>query len=360
MTTALFEAWGRYMDSPRALSRALEGSGVSRSWVATGRDGFPPDIEVIGRHTPEHFRRLVSTDFLFTNDIVSRHYVSGRRVRYVQCWHGTPLKAIGFDDDRGGYPGARAHARRTRRDITRWDYLVSPAPIITPIFRSAFRFDGPVLETGSPRNDLLHDPDGSARRAARQSLGLRGDKRVVLYAPTWRDDDTTDSGRLRQSVMPDWQRIASALPDVVFLFRAHKNVLAAAPRLPGIIDVGSVADIAELYLAADALISDYSSAVFDFAVTRKPMYLYVPDLEHYRGSLRRLYFTYEEWAPGPISSTTDELIGHLREPALALHGTRERYDQFIATFCPFDDGHAAERVLHAVGLLEGGSDGPDA
>lgn len=353
MTTALFEAWGRYMDSPRAISRALEGSGIERTWVARQGGGFPRDVTVIGRHSPAHFRRLVTTDFLFTNDIVSRHYVSGRGVSYVQCWHGTPLKAIGFDDDRLGYPGAAGHARRTRRDIARWDYLVSPAPIITPILRSAFRFEGPVLETGSPRNDLLHDPDGSARRRARARLGLGDKQRVVLYAPTWRDDDATRDGRLLHSVMPDWHAVASALPSVTFLFRAHKNVLASAPRLPGIIDVSAVADIAELYLAADELISDYSSAVFDFAVTRKPIYLYVPDLEHYRGALRRLYFPYEEWAPGPMSSTTDELIGHLREPASSMRGLEGRYGRFVRMFCPYDDGHAAERVLRAVGLMEG-------
>lgn len=353
MTRALFEAWGRYMDSPRALSLALAGSAVQRTWVASSDpQEFPADVDVVRRHSITHFRQLVSTDFLFTNDIVSRHYLSGSRVRYVQCWHGTPLKAIGFDDDRGGYPGARAHARRTRRDIAHWDYLVSPAPVITPILRSAFHFDGPVLETGLPRNDLLHDPDGSARRTARQRLGLPDGRRAVLYAPTWRDDDVTGGGRLTHSVTPDWGRVTAALPDVTFLYRVHKNVLASAPALPGILDVSGIADIAELYLAADALISDYSSSVFDFAVTRKPILLHVPDLDHYRGSLRRLYFPFEEWAPGQISMTTDELIGHLADPT---HGVDATYHRFVSTFCPFDDGKAADRVLRAVGLLEGDS-----
>lgn len=351
MGTALFEAWGRYMDSPRAISEAMAPLGVRRNWVVAGdAAGLPEDVRMVRRHSPGHFRRLITTDFLFTNDIVSRHWVSSGRVCYVQCWHGTPLKAIGFDDDREGYPGARAHARRTRRDLARWDYLISPAPIITPILRSAFRYDGPVLETGSPRNDLLQDPGGVVRARLRRRLGLAEGQRAVLYAPTWRDDDTTPDGRLRQSVVPDWAAVAAALPDTVFLFRAHKNVLAEAPSLPGIVDVSAVPDIAELYLAADALISDYSSAVFDFAVTRKPILLYVPDLEHYRGRLRRLYFTYEEWAPGPISTTTDELIDHLREEELVVARHRQRYAWFVSTFCPFDDGNAAQRVLTALGL----------
>lgn len=355
MITALFEAWGRYMDSPRALSETLAKSSamLRREWVAPSKDGLPPDVRFIKRHSPEHFARLVTTDFLFTNDIVSRHYLSGPQVKYVQCWHGTPLKAIGFDDDRGQYPGARAHARRTARDIARWDYLVSPSPIITPIFRSAFRFEGTVLETGSPRNDLLTDPSGARRAEVRRRLGLRDGERAILYAPTWRDDDTTTDGRLKLSVLPDWQAVSDALPEVKFLFRAHKNVLAEAPSLPGIIDVSGWPDIAELYLAADELISDYSSAVFDFAVTRKPIYLYVPDLEHYRGILRRLYFEYEEWAPGPMSFTTDQLIDHLRNPAVAQAESSDRYAWFVRTFCPYDDGLASERVLKAIGLLEG-------
>lgn len=351
--TALFEAWGRYMDSPRALSQALAAGapGLRRAWVSSGHSEFPEDVRVVARHSPSHFARLISSDYLFTNDIVTRHYLSGPRVRYVQCWHGTPLKAIGFDDDKQGYPGARAHARRTARDLAKWDYLVSPAPIITPIFRAAFRFDGPVLETGSPRNDLLVDPGEARRTEVRRLLGIPAGRRVVLYAPTWRDDDTTTDGRLRHSVVPDWAAIASALPEVSFLFRAHKNVLAEAPSLPGIIDVSDWPDISDLYLAADEMISDYSSAVFDFAVTRKPIYLYVPDLEHYRGALRRMYFTYEDWAPGSMSSTTDELIDHLRSPELAVASFANRYAWFVRTFCPFDDGHASERLLRAIGLL---------
>ena len=166
MITALFEAWGRYMDSPRALSETLAKSSamLRREWVAPSKDGLPPDVRFIKRHSPEHFARLVTTDFLFTNDIVSRHYLSGPQVKYVQCWHGTPLKAIGFDDDRGQYPGARAHARRTARDIA-------------PGGASANRADGA-------------EPDvRSVVAAARAVYVLRLHVRAVLRVPF--------SGRLR-------------------------------------------------------------------------------------------------------------------------------------------------------------------
>lgn len=145
MITALFEAWGRYMDSPRALSETLAKSSamLRREWVAPSKDGLPPDVRFIKRHSPEHFARLVTTDFLFTNDIVSRHYLSGPQVKYVQCWHGTPLKAIGFDDDRGQYP-APALMRGGQPATSRGGTIWSRHP------RSSRRSSGPRSGSRAP------------------------------------------------------------------------------------------------------------------------------------------------------------------------------------------------------------------
>ncbi len=357
MVTVMFEAWrGRYSDSPRSVSEYLASMhpSVERWWVVDSHDHFPADARQIARHSPGYFQSLVSADFLISNDIISRHYVGGRNVTYVQCWHGTPLKAIGFHDNKGGYKGSAAQFRRTVRDVKKWDYLLSPCPIITPILRSAFEYDGKVLEIGIPRNDVLcQDKDNETRSRVRSLYGLSDDDPVVLYAPTWRDDDRDDHGRLAHSVMPDWESIAKALPRVKVLFRTHKNVRGAAPRLPSLIDVCEYPDIADLYLAADALISDYSSAITDFAVTRRPIISYVPDLEHYRQDLRTLYFDYDDWAPGPVVMNTADLIEALEDPLASKDAFRDRYEWFTRTFCPFDDGNATRRLVDAVGLGEG-------
>lgn len=354
MTSVLFEAWGRYADAPRAISELMRQSApdLRRYWVTSTADGFPPGERLVQRHSPEYFLRIATTSYLFNTDIVARHYLPGPAVRYVQCWHGTPLKAIGFDDNKGGYSGSRSHARRTRRDLPHWDYLVSPSPVITPIFRSAFRFDGPVLEVGNPRNDLLlADHASVVRERVRARLGLRPEDVAVLYAPTWRDDDALADGTLRHSVAPDWTALASALPQARFLFRAHKNVVFVPPDVAAVTDVSACPDISELYLASDCLVSDYSSAIFDYAVTGKPIILYAPDLDHYRTRLRSLYFEYESWAPGPIVRTSDGLIDNLSDLASVASLYEPRYRVFQNTYCPYDDGKASERLLRALGLL---------
>jgi CDP-glycerol glycerophosphotransferase len=113
-----------------------------------------------------------------------------------------------------------------------------------------------------------------------------------------------------------------------------------------VLDVSDYPDIAELYLAADVLVSDYSSAIYDFAVTGKPIVLFAYDLEHYRDGIRGMYLDYEEWAPGPIVTTLEELAATVTAvtlPGAAARG--ERYDQFVDRFCPVEDGGATDRVI---------------
>jgi CDP-glycerol glycerophosphotransferase len=137
------------------------------------------------------------------------------------------------------------------------------------------------------------------------------------------------------------------------LLRTHTNVTSqvAASSSPFVVDVSAHPDVAELYLAADALVSDYSSAVFDFAVTRKPIVLFAPDLDRYRDDVRGLYFDYEKWAPGPVTRTSAELAEALAAvAALPDRDQRDvpRYADFLARFCPHEDGRAGERVVERI------------
>ena len=160
----------------------------------------------------------------------------------------------------------------------------------------------------------------------------------MLHAPTWRDDDKTDDGRFRQSVLLDPAVMAAAMPEGSrLLLRLHRNV-RERPTSPGsdfVLDVSDHPDIADLYLAADVLVSDYSSAIYDFAVTGKPILLFAPDLDRYRDDVRGMYFDYEDWAPGPVSATQEDLAARLadlderraRRSAIATATSCER-------FCP--------------------------
>lgn len=357
MTTAFFESWrGRYSDNPRAISERLRVRypDLHQAWAADDGTELPDGVRRVRRHTPEYFARLFTSRFLVTNDIVSRHYVKGVRTTYLQTWHGTPLKTIAFDETNPQYSGARSHMRRLTRDVRKWDALLSPSVECTRVFRKAFRFDGPVLELGYPRNDILRAPTASqVRRRVRDDLGISETARVALYAPTWRDgevrgpDGFDDPGGLDQG-----EFMSLARDDTVLLMRMHNVVRTRyAPATHGgrILDVSDHPEIAELYLAADVLVSDYSSATFDFATTGKPIILFAYDLDHYR-QVRRLYFDYEAWAPGPIVSTTEELVAAIDGVTIGNERTRyeARYAEFVNRFCPYDDGGASDRVIDAL------------
>jgi CDP-glycerol glycerophosphotransferase len=169
----------------------------------------------------------------------------------------------------------------------------------------------------------------------------------VLYAPTWRDDQNLPGGGFGQDPGIDAPLLQRLLPEATrLLTRMHRNV-SRRPEYdaPGFaVDVSGQDQIAELYLAADVLVSDYSSAVYDFAVTGKPIVLLAPDLDHYERSVRGFYFDYASWAPGPVVETTRELAAVLSD----LPGSVARYPDFVARFCPLDDGHASARVWDAL------------
>jgi CDP-glycerol glycerophosphotransferase len=112
------------------------------------------------------------------------------------------------------------------------------------------------------------------------------------------------------------------------------------------VDVSDYPDIADLYLAADVLVTDYSSAMFDFAVTGKPMLFFAYDLERYRDEVRGFYFDLEAQAPGPVLRTSDEVVAALRAGAHDAYA--DAYASFVRTYCPYDDGFASVRVIQRI------------
>jgi CDP-glycerol glycerophosphotransferase len=340
---------GRFSDSPRAIYEELvrRGAGIDHTWVGGEVDDFPADAKTVSLYTVPYLREAGRAGYTISNLQMPRNFRKRPGATYVQTWHGTPLKRIGFDNDRWRQnPRGLDHVAR---DFAKWDFLVSQNPFSTEIFRRAFRFDGEVLETGYPRNDALNAPDAAeTRRRVRAAFGIDDDVRVVLYAPTWRDDAVDARGSLQFPIGPELERIAAALGDGhVLLLRLHYLLaplfgddLAGVGR-----NVSDHPDIRDLYLAADVLVTDYSSAMFDFAVTGKPIVFFVYDLDEYRDSVRGFYFDLEAEAPGPVCRTRDQVIQAIRDVDREHAAHADRYARFRDRFCPFDDGQAAARVV---------------
>jgi CDP-glycerol glycerophosphotransferase len=167
---------------------------------------------------------------------------------------------------------------------------------------------------------------------------------VALYAPTWRDSEKSVKGYVLVAHL-DFGKLADALGDgSTVLLRGHQNTAGTA-RPAGVVDVTDYPEVNDLFLAADVLITDYSSLMFDFALTGKPIIFMVPDLEVYRDATRGFYLDLEAIAPGPLLSSDDEVVEELMRLRDGGAWDTERYSQFRGRFLPQDDGLAAARVV---------------
>lgn len=353
--TILFESWkGRqYSDNPRAIYEELLRRGDPRRLVwAVEHLGVevPHGAERVIVGGRDYFRHLARARWLISNDSMPAHYVKRAGTHYAQTWHGTPLKRIGFDIENLQMSN-KNYLVQFAKEVVKWDVLVSPNRFSTEILGRAFRFGGEVLETGYPRNDIFHQESERAERASltRHRLGLPEGKRVILYAPTWRDNDFDVNGRYLFTMKLDLERMYKAFgDDSVLLIRGHQLVASAIDdsMFEGFVRNASLyPDISDLYLLADVLITDYSSVMFDFVNTGRPMLFYTWDLEAYRDDLRGFYFDFEAEAPGPLLKETSELIhalGSIQEVSEAYAG---RYAAFRERFAALEDGGASRRFI---------------
>jgi CDP-glycerol glycerophosphotransferase len=341
---------GLYSDSPRTLFEALRARGDDHQhvWLAApDRAGdFPGDVDTVDFGSPAAVAALESADVVVSNDHIGFDWDKRPGTVYLQTWHGTPLKRI--HNDVMWAPEGRLAYLDT--EIARWDALLSPNAVSTPRFRKAFGFTGPVHETGYPRNDVLSSPERDRIRAAvRAELGIADGVTAVLYTPTWRDDQVFAEGGGPQHAFPlDLNEFAADLgEDHVLLLRLHQMVSDRLefPEGGPVRDVSAYPDIRYLYLAADLLVTDYSSTMFDFAVTGRPIINFTYDLDYFQNELRGFYFDLAEAAPGPLLSTSDEVLAAIAELSRQPWVPTDRYTRFQETFCSLEDGHATDRVL---------------
>ena len=346
---------GRYSDSPRAMFERLRElrDDVEHLWLAREelRHTFPPGVTLVPPRGPEAAAALESADWIVASSHVEVEWDKRLGATYVQTWHGTPLKTVHWDV----MWAPEGRLEELDRDVKRWDLLLSPNAYATEHLSHAFRWEGEVLETGYPRDDVLSPPRHDARRAeVRERLGIEPDRTVVLYAPTWRDAEGYDAS-LEVPVRLDLEVFGETLgEDHVLLVRAH-NLVAGRWQVgdqPWLRDVSlEPADVADLYTAADVMVTDYSSAMFDWSVTGRPLLYLAADLEDYTTRTRGLYTELWDQAPGPVLRSTPELVDALRDLPAIQQQYAERYAAFQQRFVPHEDGGATDRVLRHLDLL---------
>ena len=336
-------------DSPGAVCRALLGraTGLDLLWsVADEALPVPAGTRRLLQGSPEWFEALGSARFVVTNGLLPGWFEKADGQVLVQTWRGQPLRRLGPDvnDPRALDEDDDVLARQAAQ----WGLLASPSGFCTRTLGAALGVSDRTVDVGSPRNDVLLDGGADRVRAdVRRRLGLAPDQRAVLYAPTWREYARVGAHH-EKVLFLDAETLTAAREDVVLLVRGHANT-AAAPTVRGerVLDVTTYPDAAELYLAADVLVSDYSSAIFDFALTDKPIVLLAPDLEEYQLGDRGLYVDLAADPPGPLVRTTGELLDVLADPTVPDRWAAARR-RLRETYGELEDGHAAQRLLPLV------------
>ncbi|HEV7741767.1 MAG TPA: CDP-glycerol glycerophosphotransferase family protein, partial [Pseudolysinimonas sp.] len=334
-------------DNPLGIDRALAAlrPSTTRYWsVADGSVAIPEGGVRVIEGSSEWWRARGSARVLIVNDWLRKRFRRRAGQHVLQTWHGTMLKRLALDRD----PGVRTRIA-IQRERSRWSALLAQNEYSARIFRSAYAMRDAIWQDGYPRNDILQLPaaDLAARRdSVRAAVGVPAGARVVLYAPTWRDD------RTEMVDYVDLRSFAAELgDDHVLLVRGHSRTLRYGQDLAGdrLIDVTSYPSMTELLLLADVLVTDYSSVMFDFAGTGKPIVFFTPDLAHYSTDLRGFYFDLLAEAPGAVVHEREDL----RDAILATRSVgggrdaaaRARADAWRERFTPLDDGHAGARVV---------------
>ncbi|GAA2723720.1 MULTISPECIES: CDP-glycerol glycerophosphotransferase family protein [Streptomyces] len=351
----VFEALeGRgYADSPRYIHEEVRRRGLPLRCVwshAGSTASFPADAELVRRGSWEYVRLLARARYWVDSHGFPALLAKRPQTRYLQTWHGQAFKHMGFDIPELRLAGPEQR-RRHREAVARWDALVCPSEDFERTFVRANAYPGELLHTGLPRNDVLVRKDEPEQRdralAARERLQIPEDRKVLLYAPTFRDG-ARGSG---ESVRVDLARLLTGPGGVgeewTVVVRPHYYEHFTVPRELGhaVRDGREFTDPNDLMLASDALLTDYSSVMFDYANLGRPILLYADDYEDYRSATRGAYYDLAEIAPGPVLTDTGDLAAVLRDLPAVADQWAGAYAKFRARFNPHETGRSSKAVV---------------
>ncbi len=362
--TILFEAYmGRqYSCSPKAIYLEMLQDDTFKNynfvWAFKNPDAFAflkknKNTTLIKSGGKEYFKYFARAKFWIVNSRINEAIMKKSNQVYVQCWHGTPLKKLGYDIDakNGNAMNSVQDIRYKHRvDSKRYTYMVSPSHFCSEKFASAFNLENAdiIKEIGYPRNDYLYNHTESDVQRIKAELAIPADKKVILYAPTWRDNQHDSAKGYTYTPQLDFDVLQKAVgSEYVVLFRSHyfiANYIDLEKYKGFVYNVSTYNDIAELYIISDLLITDYSSVFFDFANLKRPMLFYMYDFDEYKNEMRDFYIDVSE-LPGPIVKKESDLIEEINNIDTYNIKYGEKYIDFYNKYNYLDDGKAAARMV---------------
>lgn len=364
----LFESFmGRnYSDNPKAIYEYLINNKKYRKYKFIWFFKHPEDYKylennkntiVLKYNSKKYLKYYSKAKYWITNSRLPDAITRKKDQVYVQCWHGTPLKKLGYDitvEGGNAMNTIKDIRRKYLTDAKRYSYMVSPSKFCTEKFTSSFNLmklkkEDILLEVGYPRNDYLTNYKKDEVKEIKKELNIPKDKKIILYAPTWRDNQHETSVGYTYKTEVDFDYLKENLSDeYIILFRAHYFVANSFDfeKYRGFVyDVSKYDDINKLYVISDILITDYSSVFFDYSILKRPIIFYMYDLEEYQTKLRDFYIDLKE-LPGNIVEKEEDLVKEIKKSKNFKYD--KRYKEFNNKFTYLEDGKASARVVEAV------------
>lgn len=337
----------QYGCSPKYLSQyfSKNDKNIKITWAFTQPQKYNiENIYLIRYYSLRYFYELATSKVIISNYRLPEYFKKRNNQLYIQTWHSSLRLKMIENDAVNTLP--ESYVKMAKYDSSQIDLLLSGCKFSSEIFKRAFWYNGEIFECGTPRCDILFDQNENNIKTIKNKIGLKSDDKILLYAPTFRKGNNLSAYDI------DFKRVLNELnqqENWKVLIRLHPHLQEYSADLvknnDSIIDVTKHDDIQELLLISDLLISDYSSLVFDFAITKKPCVLYTSDLEEYLKKDRNLYFNISK-LPFPICRNNNELIETIKSFDI------EKYiialNKFNLKIGSFEDGNASKRVYEKV------------
>lgn len=348
-------------DSPYAIFLGLNAhetfSNYQHIWVVDHPDTLVfyqekfkvfQNVSFVIKESNEYLKALTESKFLINNATFPAYFTKKPQQIYINTWHGTPLKHMGFDV-KNNLKGSQ----NTMKNFLASDYMISPNAHTTNIFKHAFKLDGlysgEILEIGYPRIDLtINTTANEAREYLAEHLNLKKNP-IILYCPTWRGKNVNDPENTLLNIFEEIKLLNQKLPHQV-LVKVHPFVYSKAKEMPELKPylVPDFLDTNQLMPAVDLMITDYSSIFFDFLVTDKPIVFYVPDLDKYQNE-RGVYIDLCA-LPGPVADNIQDVITLVSNESYKDADVQEKYAKFKHNFVNYENGSVTERLIESVFL----------
>lgn len=296
-----------FNDSPKAIFDYMmdhpEFKNYRCMWAFEDPVKFP-DLETVKIDTLAYFKTALRAKYWITNTNIERGlHFKKKGQKYLNTWHGIALKYIGNDV-----------AGRKDFNFDTVDYLCVCGDYDERIYRSAFHAkESSYLRVGLPRNEELWNVTDAKKAEMRNKLGIPADKKVILYAPTWRE--STDGGKSYEIKPPihfdEWKK---ELEDkYVLFFRAHHQTtkVLGVQYDEFVRDASSYPAVNDLMIASDILITDYSAIAFDYSILCRPIFCYAYDYDTYLAE-RGTYFQIDDKYPNKTCRTEEELLSRIK------------------------------------------------